>query len=183
MRFRLVLGSAVAAMVAALCACDAILGIDDGIPRGEPDATLDAPLDAPKDALGDAPATDAGPDSNFVKLKCGTNVCDFSTGQQCCRTGTTTYVCQDAGSACTGTKITCDRPELCAPGDAGPVVCCADLTTTDAGPVASLVSCKLASACPINTAHTRMCDDAGQCGDAAACIQSTTTLPGYDICK
>ncbi len=161
-------------------ACALILGIDDGIPRGADagldasDATLDGPSDGGKDAKIDGSAG----------LSCGQASCDLGTGQACCRTGPTTFDCIDAGATCSGTLIQCDRPEVCPVTDAGNTVCCADLVSTDAGVVATSVSCKPEALC-IPSQHAWLCDDAGECFPDASlgCVQSTFTIPPYYICK
>jgi hypothetical protein len=175
-------------ILAATClgasACAAILGIDDGIPRGD-DGGPDAPADVtnPGDGSSDGAADAATFDGPFVPLQCGTGAaCNAAVGEACCRTGATTFECIDASAICTGTLIQCDRPEMCPPDDAGPVVCCGDLVSTDAGAVASAVSCKPATLCPY-TAHAYFCGDAGDCPADASCLQSTFTLPGYLLCK
>jgi len=163
-------------------ACAAILGIDDGIPR-----TQDAALDAPSsDAGADAAdtAAEAAFDGPFVPLSCGPSAtCNVALGQACCRSGSTTYDCIDAGVTCTGTLIQCDRPEMCPPAaEAGPVVCCADLVNTDAGALATSVSCKPTALCAY-ASHGWLCDDAGECPADASCLQSTFTIPPYYICR
>ena len=178
MRARLLL---LAATSVAVSACAAILGIDDGTPRTD-DAAVDASQgDADAAAPADA-AADAGEGGPLVPLKCGTTSCNYAVGQSCCRTGSTSYVCLDAGVTCSGTLIECDRPEMCPPSDAGPVVCCADLASTEAGAVATAVSCRLQALCAYST-HVYLCDDAGDCLADASCLQSTVTLPTYLICK
>ena len=176
MRARLLL---LAATSVAVSACAAILGIDDGTPRTD-DAAVDA-SQADADAAVDV-VVDAGEGGPFVPLKCGQATCNFALGQACCRTGSTSFVCMDAGVTCSGTLIECDRPEMCPPDDAGPVVCCGDLSDTEAGVVASAVSCKSEALCAYST-HAYFCDDAGECPADASCLQSTVTLPTYLICK
>ncbi len=157
-------------------ACALILGIDDGIPRNV-DSGVDAALDAPPDATKDVTI------DGFLRLACGQTSCDLGSGQACCRTGPTTFDCIDAGATCSGTLIQCDRPEACPAGDAGPNVCCADLVSTEAGVVATSVSCKSEALC-IPSQHAWLCDDAGECfPDASGCVQSTFTIPPYSICK
>ncbi len=171
MRFRFVIVAMVVS--AGASACGLILGIDDGIPRsqdGGPDATT---TDAAKDVVPDG----------FVPLLCGATSCNLGTGQACCRTGPTTFDCIDAGATCSGTLIQCDRPEVCPADDAGPNVCCADLVSTEAGVVATSVSCKSEALC-IPSQHAWLCDDAGECfPDASGCVQSSFTIPPYSICK
>jgi hypothetical protein len=159
--------------------CADILGIDDGIPRAG-DASLDVTGDSPADVV----AGDAGPDG-FSPLSCGASTCNFGTGQTCCRTGATTYVCLDSGASCSGTSIPCDRPEQCT-SDAGPMQCCTTDVLTDAGIyVASSVGCMPAAKCAPIPTHYVLCgdNDAADCPDGSTCSQSTSTLPPFLICR
>ena len=167
--------------VCLLAGCADILGIDDGVPRDA--ATVDAPFDAPLDVH----ASDANDGGAVSPLSCGTSTCNFALGQSCCRTGATTFVCLDAGTACKGTAIPCDRPEQCTGGDAGPLECCTTDVLTDAGTyVATSVGCMTKAQCSPIPAHYILCGDgdgSADCPDGTSCGQSTSTLPTFLICR
>ena len=169
-----------ASVVIAAAGCADILGIDDGKPR-DYDASVDTGVvDAPIDV-----AKDAGP---FKPLFCGTGkTCNFAAGEACCRTGSTSYQCVDAASACTGTYIPCDRAEYCPQNtEAGALLCCTTDVIDDSGTyVAQSVDCLPAAQCDPTPMHYILCgDDSGaSCPPEAGCGPSANTLPDFLICK
>lgn len=172
------------AFMLAAASCADILGIDDGKPR-DYDASVDTGVvDAAPDVAKDAPAVD-GP---FSPLSCGTGTtCNFAIGEACCRTGSTTYNCVDASSACTGTYIPCDRATQCPQTtEAGAMLCCTTDAVDDSGTyIANTVGCLPAAQCQPEPQHYILCgDDSGAyCPPEAGCGPSTSALPPFLICK
>lgn len=177
-----------------LAACAAILGIDEGIPRddaGTADVTFDVapPVDATAEAAPDG-ASDAIVDvpKPFSPLRCGSATCN-ALGQVCCRTGAGgdagyAYKCIDDAGACTGNLpvvVACDRAANCAAQGKPGEICCANAYSSPA----TKVSCAAPSFCPTNT-FTIVCgpgDDEICVGNGLACLSSTVTIVGWDICK
>jgi hypothetical protein len=181
-RRRVWLVLALTAMLLLASACANILGIDDGIPRTMEASVLDVGLpDVATDVM-----MDAAVDAPFSPLTCDTVTCNFAIGEACCRTGTSTYTCIDAGDTCSGTLIPCDRNEQCPPDEAGARECCTTDVLTDANTyVATSVGCMSAAKCSPVPTHYVMCgdDDAAECPDALGCTVSVNTLPTFLICK
>jgi hypothetical protein len=170
------------AFMLAAASCADILGIDDGKPR-DYDASVDTGVDAAPD-VKDAQV----PDGPFSPLSCGTGTtCNFAAGQACCRTGSSTYKCVDASSACIGTFIPCDRTSQCPQNtEAGAMLCCTTDAIDDSGTyIANSVACLPAAQCQPEPQHYILCgDDSGaSCPPEAGCGESTTALPPFLICK
>ena len=116
--------------------------------------------------------------------------CDAAT-QVCCETqngngngnGNGSYACTTA-SACSqqgSLAIPCDNASDCAAEGFGPgTVCC--VTEDPNSGVATQVSCLSQADCSADT-QTWMCNENGACPAGKTCNTSTTTIPGYKICR
>lgn len=183
----------------AVAACASILGLDDGLPREDggladvtidvlpsgdasADATPDASADAVADVLVDAPKP-------YSPIPCGNTTCNSVT-QGCCRTGygddasPYAYACvNDAGACKAGGSIVvgCNSVANCAAQGKPGAVCCANTFQN----LATDVSCVAPSACP-DDAATILCgpgDDELCAAHAFACLPSSYTIVGWNICK
>ncbi len=141
--------------------------------------------------------TDAGhtpPPPPAATIDCAVSAsvttCDAAT-QVCCRTtndngfggGQTTYACTPpSGCTAQGTlAIPCDDAADCtAEGFASGTVCC--VTEDPSSGVAASVACTTQAACSAQT-QTWLCDGTSDCPAGDTCSASTTTIPGYDICR
>ena len=159
-------------LAAACCGalgCSDLLGIDDGIPRTDAGGAFDV-------AVIDV----------FAPLHCGSATCNFAALESCCVDDDSgAQACANATTTCSGLYIPCDRSSQCAQDDdAGPVVCCADYETRDAGIVATGVSCIPVADC--NAANDRfvLCggDGGADCPADASCGVSSFSLPSYPVC-
>ena len=179
-----------------LGACASILGLDDGVPRGTDAGASDATLDviskdgAPDviaDVVLDVPPDVPGP---FSPLSCGKDTCNAVT-QGCCRTGYDdaaspySYVCVNDAGACTSTSavfVGCDRAENCPAQGSPGHICCANVVI---GNLASGVACVGPSACGPD-AGVILCgpgDNELCMARGNACLPSTVTIVGWNICK
>jgi hypothetical protein len=142
--------------------------------------------------VGGGVGIDAGEDSGIVDpgIACGNAECTPGV-QVCCRTGDPTtgfnYLCTDQNT-CAGINvgslaIPCDDQQDCvtAGAKAGDVCC----VTADTSGNASQVACQNPTECTQQLGRTWVCDPAVQnaCPTGLSCVQSTQTLPGYDICR
>jgi len=146
--------------------CSDLLGISDGTPRDDagPNST---------------PSTKSG------SLTCGAKTCNFAARESCCVGDDGVASCVSEAQGCPSLYIPCDRASQCAQGgDAGPIVCCADYETTDAGIVAMGVECLPASECNAANAGFTMCGggSASSCPSGTTCGKSTVALPSFDVC-
>ncbi len=160
---------------------------DGGVMPGK-DATA-ADSDTPKDSA--PPPRDTSPPPPVDLVACmGTPGCKVGA-DACCRkaNGTAfTYACTPLGTCGQGgggegLEIPCDKQRDCdllgAPGD----VCC---VTGGAQGGAADVTCRLQSECTNNQGRTNVCDPqmSTPCANTTLhCLPSTTTLPGYFICR
>ena len=149
--------------------CANLLGIDDGIPRT------------------DAAAADVSAADVFSPLHCGDTTCNFAALESCCAADDGgAQACASATTDCPGLYIPCDRSSQCEQDpDAGPIVCCADYDVTEAGVVATGVSCVPASDCNAASDRFPLCGGPGGAADCpadASCGTSTFSLPSFQVC-
>jgi hypothetical protein len=181
---------------------DAGLSHDTGAPSTTPDSGTSHPThDAGPSPIPDASSgDDAGhvtPPPPAATIDCAVSgtvtTCDAAT-QVCCRTqngngigvGAATYACTPpSGCAQPGTlAIPCDNADDCtAQGFAAGTVCC--VTEDPNSGVAASIACVAQTDCAAQT-QTWLCNEGTAASDCPAndtCETSTSTIPGYKICK
>jgi hypothetical protein len=170
-------------------------GLDSGTPSKANHDSGQSPIpDAKPSGDDDAnPPVDSAPTHPPATIDCAVSnsvhTCDATTSV-CCRTtsnsgtgnGNTTFACTPAsGCAQQGAlAIPCDNADDCAAqGFPSGSVCC---VTAGSDGVASSVACVAQSDCSTQS-QTWLCDGTSACPTNDECDTSTTTIPGYMICR
>ena len=115
---------------------------------------------------------DGGPTCTPGTVECGDAGCAVPTNG-CCEPGGGVHTCQSAGTACTGTLITCEEKGDCTGGK----ICCLNAITAST----ATLSCQDGPACPAGSglASTQICRSSAECasGSCAYYSCSATTPP------
>jgi len=148
---------ALAACALGICACAAILGIDERFPE-EPDAS------PPTEAGTDAGAADTSPLDATPPLRCEVDPCVDAGGR--CELGRCTFVCDEAGTCEAGATLRCPSDNDCE------VRCTADDSCKSLG-------CAGGRSCAIGCTAARSCREGIRCASERCDI----ACQGVEACK